>query len=91
MEHVLPPRPAGTLAALRANPGADVVFAAHTGLGLAAYPLEIWRDLPVGRTLRTRMWLVRRDEIPVGEEEVIRWLTGWWLRIDRWIDGEREE
>jgi 1-acyl-sn-glycerol-3-phosphate acyltransferase len=91
MEHVLPPRPSGTVAALQANPGADVVFAAHTGLGLAAYPREIWRDLPFGRTLRTSLWLVPRADVPAGEEEITAWLNDWWSRIDRWIDREGEE
>ena len=91
MEHVLPPRPTGVLTALRANSDADVVFAAHTGLGLAAYPREIWRDLPMERTLRTRMWLVPRSDIPTEEEDVAAWLTGWWLRIDDWIDAHGEE
>ena len=87
MKHVLPPRPSGTWTALRANPSIGVVFAAHTGLGLAAYPWQIWRNLPVGRTLRTRMWLVPRSEIPSGEDEVAGWLNEWWSRIDDWIDG----
>lgn len=91
MEHVLPPRPSGTVTALRANPTADVVFAAHTGLGLAAYPLDIWRDLPIGRTLQTRMWLVPRSDIPTEEEEVTRWLNDWWSRIDDWIGGRGQE
>jgi 1-acyl-sn-glycerol-3-phosphate acyltransferase len=91
MEHVLPPRPSGTWTALRANPRIDVVFAAHTGLGLAAYPSQIWRNLPVGRTLRTRMWLVPRSEIPSGEDEVATWLNEWWSRIDDWIDSNGEE
>jgi 1-acyl-sn-glycerol-3-phosphate acyltransferase len=91
MEHVLPPRPSGTVVALRANRGADVVFAAHTGLGLAAYPLEIWRNLPVGRTLRTRMWFVPRGEVPIGEEEVAEWLNAWWARLDEWIGARGEE
>lgn len=86
MEHVLPPRPAGTVAALRANPTAAVVFAAHTGLGLAAYPREIWRELPVGRTLVTRLWLVPRSDIPTGEDGISEWLNDWWSRIDDWID-----
>ena len=92
MRHVLPPRPAGTVAALRGNPTSDVVFAAHTGLGLAAYPRDIWRDLPVGRTLRMRMWLVARADIPNEEDEIAEWLTGWWARIDEWIGarGEKE-
>ena len=91
MQHVLPPRPSGTIAALRANPAADVVFAAHTGLGLAAYPREIWRDLPVNRTLRTRMWLVPRSDIPRAEDEIAAWLNDWWIRIDRWIGELQEE
>jgi len=67
-----------------------VVFAAHTGLELAAYPREIWRDLPVNRTLRTQMWLVSRTDIPHAEDHIAAWLNEWWFRLDRWI-GEREE
>ncbi len=91
MEHVLPPRPLGTLSALAANPDADVIFAAHTGLGVAAYPREIWRNLPVGRTFRTRMWLARRAEIPTDEDGVAAWLNGWWSHIDDWIDACGQE
>ena len=91
MTHVLPPRPSGTVAALRANSTADVVFAAHTGLGLAAYPGEIWRNMPMGGTLRTRMWLVPRSDIPAAEDEVATWLNEWWGRIDAWIEERGEE
>lgn len=85
MQHVLPPRPSGTVAALRGNPDADVVFAAHTGLGLAAYPREIWRNLPSNGTLQTRMWLVPRTDIPDTADEIAAWLNEWWTRIDGWI------
>ena len=91
MQHVLPPRTSGTVAALRANPATDVVFAAHTGLGLAAYPRDIWRDLPVNGTLRTRMWLVPRTDIPGTEDEIAAWLNDWWARIDGWIEARGEE
>jgi 1-acyl-sn-glycerol-3-phosphate acyltransferase len=85
MPHVLPPQPSGALAALRARAGADIVFAAHTGLGLAAYPVQVWRDPPVGRTLLTRMWLVRSADVPAAADEQITWLYDWWKRIDDWI------
>jgi hypothetical protein len=85
MPHVLPPQPTGALTALRARPDADVVFSAHTGLVLAAYPRQFWREMPIGRTLRTTMWLVRRDEVPAVAEEQVAWLYGWWKRIDEWI------
>lgn len=85
MTHVLPPRPGGALAALQAGGDTDVVFAAHTGLGLAAYPAQFWRDMPIGRTLHTRMWLVPAAEVPAGDEERVNWLYDWWKRIDEWI------
>ncbi|MGH2882515.1 MAG: 1-acyl-sn-glycerol-3-phosphate acyltransferase, partial [Solirubrobacteraceae bacterium] len=74
MPHVLPPRPSGTLAALRASRGADVVFAAHTGLGRAASPGQFWRDMPIGRTFYTRMWLVEASDVPETDEDRIAWL-----------------
>jgi 1-acyl-sn-glycerol-3-phosphate acyltransferase len=86
MHHVMPPRPSGALSALDAAPDAPVVFAAHTGLGLAAYPRAIWRELPVGGTLHTRMWLVPRDQVPPGHDERCTWLNDWWKQIDDWID-----
>ena len=43
MTHVMPPHPTGVIAALSADPGVDIVFSAHTGLGLAAFPRELWR------------------------------------------------
>ncbi len=88
MPHVMPPQPGGALAALAARRDTDVVFAAHTGLGLAAYPRQFWRDMPIGRTLHTRMWLVPAAEVPVTDDERVSWLYDWWKRIDDWIEGE---
>jgi 1-acyl-sn-glycerol-3-phosphate acyltransferase len=91
MTHVLPPHPTGALAALRGNPDADIVFAAHTGLGLAAFPRELWRETPIDRTLKTRMWLARADERPQDDEAVTAWLYDWWQRIDAWVEAQGEE
>ena len=91
MPHVLPPQPSGTLAAVNANRQADVVFAAHTGLGLAAYPGQFWRDMPIGRTLYTRVWLVPASDVPAAADEQIGWLYDWWQRIDEWIDEHAAE
>lgn len=88
MPHVLPPQPSGALAALNASRATDIVFAAHTGLGLAAYPSQFWRDMPIGRTLRTRMWFVPASDVPDGDDARIAWLYGWWKRIDEWIDAQ---
>jgi hypothetical protein len=88
MSNVIPPRPAGALAALRGNPDADVIFAGHTGLGLAANPRALWRDMPTGRSLRTHMWLVHRSEIPSDPDDQVAWLNDWWRRIDAWIEDQ---
>ena len=89
MSHVLPPRPAGALAALRGNPGADVIFGAHSGLGLAAFPREIWHETPFGKTFNTRMWLSPAAEHPLEPSAQVAWIYEWWKRVDDWI-GEQE-
>jgi 1-acyl-sn-glycerol-3-phosphate acyltransferase len=87
MPHLLPPQPSGVQAALRGNRDADVIVAAHTGLGLAAYPRQLWRDMPIGETLYTHMWLVPRSEVPDDPDEQIIWLNDWWGRIEEWVDA----
>jgi 1-acyl-sn-glycerol-3-phosphate acyltransferase len=91
MPHVLPPHPAGALAALRGCPDCDVIFSAHTGLGLAAFPGELWRQAPIGETLDTQMWLSRAAERPTDADQQVQWLYDWWKRIDEWIDSQGEE
>jgi 1-acyl-sn-glycerol-3-phosphate acyltransferase len=90
MQHVLPPHPTGALAALKGNPQCDVIFAAHTGLGLAVFPRELWHDPPIGRTMTTRMWRVPPGERPRDPDEQVRWLYDWWQRLDDWLDAAGE-
>ncbi len=71
MSHVMPPQPTGALAALRANPNADVIFGAHTGLGLAAFPKDIWRRTPIGRKLKARMWIAPASDRPQDADEQV--------------------
>jgi hypothetical protein len=58
---------------------------------LACGGLWLGSDAPIGRTFHTRMWLVRRGEIPADPERQVAWLNDWWARIDRWIDEHRTE
>ncbi len=90
MSNVLPPHPAGALAALAGHRDCDVIFAAHTGLGLAAFPGELWREPPIGRTLTARFWRVGPDERPTEEEAQVEWLYDWWKRIDDWVVAQGE-
>ena len=88
---MLPPRPSGALAALRGNPEADVIFAAHTGLGLAAFPRQLWRAAPLDRTLNTHMWLWPAADRPATAEQQTEWLYDCWRRIDGWVAAQGEE
>jgi 1-acyl-sn-glycerol-3-phosphate acyltransferase len=91
MSNVMPPQPTGALAAMGGRPDAGVIFSAHTGLGLAAFPRELWRHTPIGETLQTRMWLAPAAERPADRDGQIQWLYGWWERIDRWVRARGEE
>ena len=91
MAHVLPPRPSGALAALRGNPRADVIFGAHSGLGLAAFPREIWRETPLSKTFTTHLWLSPAAEHPVEPDAQVAWLYDWWKRLDEWIEAAGTE
>ena len=88
MTHVLPPRPSGALAALRGNPEAAVVFGAHSGLGLAAFPREVWDQTPLRRTFSSRMWLAPAAERPAEAEAQVVWIYDWWKRLDDWIEEQ---
>jgi len=89
MEHVLPPRPGGVLAALDAAPEADVLLVAHTGLDHMVTVADLWRALPMDKRLQLGWWSVPRSEIPEGREERITWLFDRWRQIDDWVDEHR--
>jgi 1-acyl-sn-glycerol-3-phosphate acyltransferase len=85
MQRVLPPRPGGVAAAVTAAPHADVVFVAHTGLEHLSTVRDVWRGLPMDKTLHLRWWFVPAADVPREEEELAAWLYGWWETIDDWI------
>jgi 1-acyl-sn-glycerol-3-phosphate acyltransferase len=89
MPNVLPPRPAGTLAALAACPDADVIFVAHTGLDRLVSVRDVWRSLLADMEVRARWWQVPAAEVPrAGREAQVEWLYDWWDRIDAWITAQ---
>ena len=86
LEHLLPPRPAGTTALLAGAPEADVVVAWHTGFeGFDTFG-RILRQL-ARRAPRIRFAAVRvpRSEVPPIDdlEAVTTWLDRRWLAADR--------
>ena len=91
MRNVLPPRPGGVTAAVRAAPHADVVFVAHTGLEHLSTVRDIWRGLPMDKTLSLRWWFVPAAEVPPDDTELTDWLYRWWETIDGWIETTQQE
>nr|WP_239521203.1 lysophospholipid acyltransferase family protein [Blastococcus saxobsidens] len=91
LRHLLPPRPAGVAAALRAAPHADVVLVAHTGLEHLSTVRDVWRALPMDKTLHLRWWFVPAAEVPREDAELTDWLYRWWATVDDWIDTTRQQ
>jgi len=91
MRHVMAPRPGGALAALEAAPEAGVIWVAHTGLEELSTLGDIWRGLPMDRTVTMRWWSVPAADVPLGRRPRIDWLYDWWGRIDDWIGRQAQQ
>ena len=85
MRHLLPPRPGGVVAALQSAPHADVVLVAHTGLEHLSTVRDLWRSLPMDKTLHLRWWFIPAADVPRDESRLTDWLYHWWETIDAWI------
>lgn len=86
LRHLLPPRPAGSLALVEGAPAADVLFAWHTGFdGLDSFGriIEVLcESMPPVRFVIRR---VSRREVPTGEA-FVDWLDEQWIRMDAEVD-----
>jgi 1-acyl-sn-glycerol-3-phosphate acyltransferase len=91
MPNVLAPRAGGALAAIAACPRADVIFVAHVGLDWLVSLGDVWRNLPMDQVVRATWWRVPAREVPRSDdrEAQVRWLYGWWQRIDTWVTENR--
>lgn len=87
LTHVLPPRPAGVLAALDAGTVAGTVVVAHTGLDQLTTLGRIWQAVPLATPMEVRWWWFPVDELPAVGEERADWLTMHWAVVDAWIDA----
>ena len=84
LRHLLPPRPAGADALLRAVPDADVVLMWHTGLeGLDGFG-GIVRAISKGR-LAVSVGLRRYVRAEVPMDRFVQWLDDRWCEMDRLV------
>ena len=89
MPHVLPPHPAGTVAAVRGAPTADVLVFTHAGHDALLDAASAWRALPLVGPLRMAWWRAAASEVPREDEQAAtRWLQQIWVDIDAWV-GEQ--
>lgn len=92
LPHVMPPRPAGALAALAGRPDAAVVIVAHTGLDTITSTKAAWRALPVdGRPMQLRWWWQPVSSLPPDDAARQRWLEWQWVLVDEWIDARQAQ
>jgi 1-acyl-sn-glycerol-3-phosphate acyltransferase len=89
MPYVLPPRPAGTFAALRAVPDADIAVFMHSGHDDLLDAESLWAALPLRRALHMVWWNEAHPEVS-DVEDCAHWLTEVWRDIDAWI-GEHAD
>jgi 1-acyl-sn-glycerol-3-phosphate acyltransferase len=85
LEHVLPIRPAGVLACLRARPALRIVFVAHAGLDRIVHPGQAWHSVPLSDPMTIRIW--PGSPVPRDPDMQLWWLTMEWAVVDEWIDG----
>jgi 1-acyl-sn-glycerol-3-phosphate acyltransferase len=90
LRHLLPVRPAGTMALLDRRGDLDVVFCAHTGLEGASKLEDFMSGALLGRVWKIKLWRVLRSEVPTDPEARLAWLEDQWRRVDAWIDANRE-
>jgi 1-acyl-sn-glycerol-3-phosphate acyltransferase len=86
LNHVLPPRPGGAVAALAERPDADVLVLAHRGLGDLVSPGQMWRALPLRErrmTIRPRFYPAA--EVPRDQLAALDWLDARWSELDDWV------
>ncbi len=87
MQHLLPPRPAGSAALLAGAPDADVVILGHIGFeGLDTFG-GILRVLPRRRPVRAWLRRIPRSEVPSDDAAFTVWLDEVWLRLDAEVDA----
>jgi len=87
--NLLPPRPRGVRAALIANQDLEVVVVAHTGLDELNTVRDIWRAIPVDKTMRLRWHAVRASEVPTDPAGLSDWLFTEWEQMDAWVSAHR--
>ncbi|MCA5892802.1 1-acyl-sn-glycerol-3-phosphate acyltransferase [Isoptericola sp. NEAU-Y5] len=86
LPHVMAPHVGGYLAVLdNVDPDAAVLVVAHTGLERLVTVRDIWRELPMDKTIALGGWVTRLADLPADRDGRELWLFEQWERVDGWI------
>lgn len=85
LQHVLPPRLGGPIAALEETAPCDVVFCGHAGFDGLRTAGDIWRGKLVGRTIHVRFERFAGSEVPADREAKVAWIYDRWQEVDDWV------
>lgn len=88
--NVLPIRPGGLLAAIRAAPTADVVIIGHVGFGAYGSFRSIIANVPFRTPVRVRLWRIPAGSLPDDDASRLETLDRLWLEMDDWISTTEE-
>jgi 1-acyl-sn-glycerol-3-phosphate acyltransferase len=89
LEHLLPPKPNGVLAAVRGAPQAAIVFVGHSGLENMSTLSDIWTGMRMDVTIETKLWRLYASDLPAGEDDLKVWLYDRWTEMNQWL-GSRQ-
>lgn len=91
LQHLLPPRPAGSAALIGGSPDADIVIGWHVGFdGLDTFGGILRHLAHKPRPVRFRARRVRRADVPSGPA-FTEWLDDIWLRADHDVHAMIEQ
>ena len=85
LQHVLPPRPAGTHALLRGAPDADLVILANVGTEGRSSIAEIIDSIDEPHPITVHATRHDRSSVPEDPDDFAGWLVDRWLEMDDWI------
>ena len=88
LNHLLPPKPAGTIALLASRPEADVIVFAHVGLEPLGRFATLRKAVPLQHPVRFHWWHIPREDIPTDPDAQEQWLQQRWLQMDAWVTSE---
>ncbi len=86
LQHLIPPRPAGSLALLQGAPDADVVVAWHIGFdGLDTFGGILNHLKKTPPPVRFVLRRIERSTVPTEPEALASWLDDVWLDSDQFV------